>query len=93
MTSILDEVKDGDLVAHWGEERVPIGGEEQVSLTIDSPQKVGELREVSERLSDRYRPRTLKSVFIVVDGFSLDAFWKKIADQRCPARCFCLYPA
>jgi hypothetical protein len=35
---ILDKVENGDLVAHWGEQRVPVGSEEKIPFAIDGPQ-------------------------------------------------------
>jgi hypothetical protein len=41
---LLHQVKNRDSVSDWGEETGPIRTEKQVSLAVDSPQKVGELQ-------------------------------------------------
>jgi hypothetical protein len=40
---ILDQVENSDSVAHGGQQAGAVGGEEQISLAINGPQKIGEL--------------------------------------------------
>lgn len=47
MKDVLDQVENRHPVADWREEVGSIGVKEQVSLTIDGPQQVGELGYVS----------------------------------------------
>lgn len=42
---ILYEVKDRDPIAYRREQAGAIGGKEQVTLTVDRPQKIGELQQ------------------------------------------------
>lgn len=41
---ILNKVKDRDPIAYGREKAISIGSEEKVSLAIDRPQEIGELR-------------------------------------------------
>lgn len=41
--SLLDEVKDGDAIADWGQETSSIWGKEEVSFAVNSSQQIREL--------------------------------------------------
>ena len=55
LVSSLDEVKDGDPVADWADDRVAVRSEEDISLAVDSPAQVREPEAARCRHSERAR--------------------------------------